>query len=288
MSKENLTLSEIIKQHYPRLTETQMKIANYILENEDSTAFLTLNRLSAQIGVSPASFTRFAVDLGFSGYAELQNSLRESLQQRLHPTFRLKTGIGENENDIFQRSIQMDIQKIQDSMELNSYSMMESIVKQLLKARNIYIIGYRSSYSIVSYLNVNLEQILGNVTVINHIESMKPEYLLRMSDEDVLISISFPRYNQETMEFTEVAQNQGVKILAITDSVTSPLIQYADTYLLSKFEGVSFHNSYVSILSLINAIFASLVVSLKDQVQDRLNLIEQLSSDVVSKLYKKQ
>lgn len=275
-----ISLPDLIKEQYNKLTDTQRKIADYFLKNENSTSFLTIDRLALQIGVSPSSLTRFATELGFQGYPDLQKRLRENLQHKLNPAFRLTSGISQDKNDVFVRSFQKDLSSLQETMQLNSPKMMESVVNLLRKSKNIYIIAHRSSYSIASYMHAVLEPILGNVTLVNTIERMHTEYLLRMSEQDVLISISFPRYHLETVEFTELAKNQGVKVFAITDSMVSPLIQYADTYLLSKYESVNFHNSNVSALALVNSISASLAACLEEQVKARLNLIEKLNEEI--------
>lgn len=281
MDNTHTNLPDMIRQKYNRLTETQKKIADFILKNEENVAFLTVDRCAAQIGVSASSVTRFATELGYNGYPDLQNNLRQTLQQRLNPTHRLASGLPHDENQIYSASIQKDIMSIEETFKLNSSAMMEAAVKALKEAGNIYLVGHRSSYSIISYFSLILEQMLGNVTVINKLENMTPEYLLRMKKDDLLVSISFPRYNLSTVKFTEQASDRGLKILAISDSLSSPLLQFTDVYLLSRFESISFYNSYVSTIALINCICAELAVSLREHVKERLIQIDNLGDNTV-------
>ncbi|RXT00616.1 MurR/RpiR family transcriptional regulator [Ammoniphilus sp. CFH 90114] len=250
------------------------------MKKEDAAAFLTIDRLAAEAGVSAASITRFATEIGFSGYPDLQKALRLNLQQRLNPTQRLQSSMGIEDNSLFSRSFQKDMENINEAIKLNPTPMLESVVQLLLRAQNVYIVAYRSSYSLASYFYVILEQILGNVNLVNNLENMKAETLLRMTKRDVLISISFPRYNQQTLDFTKLAYDRGVKILPISDSLSAPLIQYSDVYLISPFESMSFYNSYVPVMSLINALSTELAAALKEEVKERLTLIDQMSDTV--------
>lgn len=282
----NTSISERIRLNYSKMTDVQKEISNYMLNNEQDVAFLNLYSLSSQIGVSISSITRFSVDLGFSGYSEMQELIRKNLQLKLHPTHRLSSGMGSNENNIYAHSFKKDMKDIEQVMELNDESVMRSIVDSMLEAKNIYIIGYRSSYTIATYLNSILQSSLGNVTLINNIENITPELLLRMTESDLLISISFPRYNIKTIDFTKQAKKRGTKIVAISDMVSSPLVQSSDLYLLSKFEGVSFHNSYVSTLSLINSLCADLANRLGNTIKKRLNSIDELNDNAISHVFK--
>lgn len=270
-------LSELIKKKYDQLTKTQHKIADYFLRNEDEISFLTIDVLATQIGVSPSSLTRFSTEIGFRGYPGLQKALRKDLQNKLNPVHRLSSEISSDKNDIVKKSFQKDSSNLQETMRLNSQEIINSVVELIQHSRNIYIIGHRTSYSIASYMHAILEPILGNVVLVNTIERMNTELLLRMNQDDVLISINFPRYHKETVEFTEMAKSQKIKIIALTDSMASPLIKYSDSYLLSKYESANFHNSNVSALAIINSIAASLAVRLEDQVKTRLNKIEELN-----------
>lgn len=199
--------------------------------------------------------------------------MRYNLHSKLNPTFCLESGINQEEN-IITKSFEKDITNLQETMQLNSHRMIESIVSTIKNAKTISIIVHHSSYSIASYMYAILEPILGNVTLVNTIERMHTEYLLRMTKDNVLISISFPRYHSETVEFTELASKQNVQLVALTDSMVSPLIEYTEKYLLSKFDSMNCHNSNLSALALINAISDSLTSELAEKINKKIKRIK--------------
>ena len=128
-------------------------------------------------------------------------------------------------------------------------------VDVILGARHIYILGTRSSYFVAGYLNFYLHLLTGNVTLVQSNAAGEIfEQLLRIGPGDVMIAISFPRYSKVTKNTVKFAQDRGATIVAVTDNELSPVYQMADAALLAPSEMISFVDSMVAPLSLINAL----------------------------------
>jgi DNA-binding MurR/RpiR family transcriptional regulator len=84
--------------------------------------------------------------------------------------------------------------------------------------------------------------------------------LLGLKNGDVVVGISFPRYTKDTVEVLRFAKSRGLKTLAITDTLISPLAQYADHVLTARYRMDSFIESFTAALSLINAVVTELGV----------------------------
>ena len=84
------------------------------------------------------------------------------------------------------------------------------------------------------------------------------EQMLRMGPGDVLIAISFPRYSKVTINTVKFARDRGAEIIAITDNELSPVYQLSEAALLAPCEMISFVDSMVAPLSLINALLVAL------------------------------
>ena len=96
-----------------------------------------------------------------------------------------------------------------------------------------------------------------------------------MTAEDVLIGISFPRYSSRAVRTLHYAHSKNVQVVAITDSPTSPIAQFASYLLLAHSDMASVVDSLTAPLSLINALIVA--VSLK-QLEARRTVLTELES----------
>lgn len=238
----------------------QKRIAAYILENYDKAAFMTASRLGLLAGVSESTVVRFASELGYDGYPSMQRALQDMIRSRLTSTQRIQAA-----GDLFDRRsilpavVQSDIEKLRLMASEANQSEFDRVVDRLLSCRHIYILGVRSSSFVAGYLNFYMHLLTENVTLVQSNAAGEIfEQLLRIGPKDVMVAISFPRYSQVTMNTVKFAQDRGASIVAITDTELSPVYQMADAALLAPCEMISFVDSMVAPLSLVNALLIAI------------------------------
>ena len=234
----------------------QKRIANYILQNYDKAAFMTASKLGTKVGVSESTVVRFASELGYDGYPSMQRALQEMIRSRLTSTQRIQAADDQfGGQDVLTAVIQSDMDKLRMVSDEADRTEFSKAVDLILGARHIYILGTRSSYFVAGYLNFYLHLLTGNVTLVQSNAAGEIfEQLLRIGPGDVMIAISFPRYSKVTMNTVKFAQDRGATIVAVTDNELSPVYQMADAALLAPSEMISFVDSMVAPLSLINAL----------------------------------
>ena len=161
-------------------------------------------------------------------------------------------------HDILSMVLQSDIEKIRMTLEEADREAFGRTVDTILDAKRIYILGVRSAAAIASFLGFYFNLIFENVTLVNTTSASEIfEQLLRVKRGDVVIGVSFPRYSKRTVKAMEFAHDQGASVVAITDSVTSPLAAIADHALLAKSDMASFVDSLVAPLSMVNALIVA-------------------------------
>lgn len=265
--KIETNLMERIDLEYPKLSKSQKMIANYIVEHYDKAAFMNASLLGESVNVSESTVVRFASALGYSGYPKLQNDLQEFIKTKLTTVQRL--GLPNNhisQGTIISDVIKSDIENIQLTLnELNEEEFFE-IGDVLKKAKKIYILGFRTTTILTDFLGFYLNLILENVTVVSYGISDIYEQLINVSSEDVVIGISFPRYSSITKQILEFTKEKGAQIIAITDSDLSPLIELSDYKLIARSNMISFVDSLVAPLSLMNALIVSLGMGEKEKI----------------------
>lgn len=248
-----------IRENYDSFSKSHRKLADYILDNPGDVAFLSINELSQVTGISPATITRFAYKLEFQGYNEFQRGLYEHQKQRA-PFGQLKTLLrSETAEDQGENPLGGCIQSSMELLEsLNTPQMRDAFQRSLeilRGARTIYIAGHRSSYAAAYYLAFMLQQMYPNVRLVETTASNLPASLCDVGAEDCLMVISYARYTSVSYEIVSHFHREGCKIVAVTDSMTSPIALRSTEVLIAP-NGESF--SPVGAIALCNCFITSL------------------------------
>lgn len=254
----------------------QKRIALYIEEHYDKAAFMTASKLGETVGVSESTVVRFAAELGYDGYPKLQKAMQEMIRNKLTSVQRIEVTsnrIG-NEN-VLDSVLSQDIEKIRRTIDETSHEDFNKAVDAICNANRIYIFGVRSTAAIANFLGYYFELIFDNVRVItNSSHTATYEHIFKITDRDVLIGISFPRYSTMAVEAMNFARSRGAHAIAITDSMGSPLVESADSILIARSDMASIVDSLVAPLSLINALIVATVLKKKDDVSDTFRQLE--------------
>lgn len=261
-----------------KLSKGHKKLVAYITENYDKAAFMTASKLGEKVGVSESTVVRFATEMGFKGYPELQKELQQMIKSKLTAVQRMEvssTLIGEQ--DAIKKVLNGDIELIRNTLEQLSTEEFTKAVETINNARKIYILGVRSSAALASFLYFYLNPVFENVVLIDTSSGSEMfEQMFRISEEDVCVAISFPRYSKQTINALRFINDRGTKIIAITDSADSPIAEYADNILVAKSDMVSVVDSLVAPLSLINALIVAVTFSRRDEVYNNFNKLESI------------
>lgn len=256
MNRDVLT---VIQECAPTFSKGQKKIANFILESYDKAAFMTASRLGQRVGVSESTVVRFASELGYDGYPDMQRSLQKMIRSRLTTVQRIEvTNDRLGDQDLLSMVLQSDVEKIRQTLEELDRDSFYRAVDAIVAARKIYIIGVRSSAAIASFLHFYFNLIFDNVVLVSaNTASEIFESLLRVGEGDVVIGISFPRYSSRTVQAMSFARDRGATTVAITDGETSPLVPISRYTLMARSDMASFVDSLVAPLSLVNALLVA-------------------------------
>lgn len=254
----------------------QRLIAEFIEQHYDRAAFLTASKLGELVGVSESTVVRFATELGYSGYPELQKAMQEMIKDKLTSVQRIEvTAAKIGDGSVLDTVLNQDIQKIRRTLEETSREDFDRAVDAIISAENIYIFGVRSASSLANFLGYYFDLILGNVHIVtNSSRSGMYEALLRISEKDAIAGISFPRYSRTAAEAMNFAKSRGASTIAITDSMLSPLAQNSESVLIARSDMASVVDSLVAPLSLINALIVATVIKKKDEVKETFEVLE--------------
>ena len=274
----NRDILAVIQENIPTFSKGQKKIANFILESYDKAAFMTASRLGKKVGVSESTVVRFAAELGYDGYPDMQKSLQKMIRNRLTSVQRIEvTNDRLGDQDLLSMVLQSDIEKIRMTLEELDRERFEKAVDAIVSAKKIYIIGVRSSAAIAAFLHFYFNLIFENVCLVSaNTASEVFESLLRVGEGDVVVGVSFPRYSSRTVQAMNFARDRGATTIAITDSEASPLAPISHYTLKARSDMASFVDSLVAPLSLVNALLVAVSQRKNDDLAHTFRTLEEI------------
>lgn len=274
----NADLINLIKSNYYKFSKGQKQIAQFIIEHYDKAAFMTAAKIGETVDVSESTVVRFASTIGFSGFPDLQKALQVLIKNKLTTVQRI--GLDEDDEDtdkLHKKIIRNEMNNLRYLMEDVNIAGLEKATELILNAKKVYILGLRTSSTLANYLGFYLDVILDNVKVLNNtgVNSLYEE-VIRVKETDVLIVISFPRYSNMTIDATKFVKEHNAKIIAITDTEASPFYSMADVALLAKSNIVSFVDSLVVPMCLLNNLIINIGLHEKDEILEYYERLEKL------------
>ena len=271
-------LTSRINECYGSLSKGQKILATYITDNYDKAVFLTAAKMGQVVGVSESTVVRFATHLGYKGYPEFQKALEEMVRNKLNSIQRMEVTYGRiSQSHILETVLQSDQEKIKDTLEHIDEHAFELAVDTIIKAKHIYIVGIRSCAPLAAFMAFYFNLMFENVTLLQTNNSSELfEQMVRISKDDVIIGISFPRYSMRTLKAMEFANNRNAKVITLTDSVHSPMNLYSSCNLIARSDMASIVDSLVAPLSVINALIVALCMKKQGKVAKTLETLEDI------------
>lgn len=268
----------VINSSFDTFSKGQRRIAKYILENYDKAAFFTASRLGEETGVSESTVVRFASELGYDGYPAMRKALQEMITNRLTSVQRIEvTRSIINEKDILTSVLSSDIEKVRATLEEIDRDEFEKVVDAIIQADHIYVVGMRSSSSLANFMGFYLNMLFPNVHVVNEsYASDLFEQIMRINKNDILIAMSFPRYSRKTLSAIKFARDRVVPVISITDTETSLAARLSTMRLYAKSNMLSFVDSLVAPLSLINAIIVAVADRSEGDLLEKFSELENI------------
>ena len=267
MEERGEGLLKKIKEKNNKLNPTQKKLIKFILDNYMEVGFMSAAKLAVKVNTSQSTVLRLSNALGYEGYGLMQSDIQAMIKRKItSATFIDKieaSGVNmnlkgtEQFESLYIQSINQDIENIRNAKRNTSVSTLVKIVDDILKARNIYILGLRTSSSLALFFGISLNMIMNNnVKILNNINCSLFDQSLAITKKDILISFAFPRYTNETVKLIKLVKKKGVKTVVFADDVLTPFSEDCDYLIPININSTGYIGSYVASLSLVNFILS--------------------------------
>ena len=274
----NADILSAIRSGMAGFSKGQKRIAAYILESYDKAAFMTAKKLGQISQVSESTVVRFASELGCKGYPELQKALQDVVRTRLSSVQRIEVSNSQfSGQDMVSMVLQSDMNTLRMTEEALDRKALDTAADAILNAKSVYLLGVRSSYTLARFLNFYLRIMLDNVHLVDPFATSEIfEQLMHVGKNDAVIGMSLPRYSRRATRAMQFAKNNGATCIAITDNHQAPLAQISDHVLIAKSDMVSFVDSLVAPLSVVNILVVAVSQKLGKELSQTMAEMEAL------------
>ena len=267
-----------ITERQQSFSKGQKRIAQYIIEHYDQAAFMTAYRLGETVGVSESTVVRFAAELGFEGYPQLQKAMQELIRSKLTSVQRIEvTRARVRDDEVLDNIIGCDLANIRQTLEELPRDVFYQAADALVGARRVYIFGAGSCRTLASFMAYYLKLLLVDVQLIyTNSETEIFEDMLHINAQDVIVGFSFPRYSSKAVKAMHFAHSRDAKVIAVTDSEISPIAKYASWLLLAHSDMATIVDSLVAPLSIVNALIVAISLKKKEEIKSELTELESI------------
>lgn len=247
------------------------QVARFCLNHPEEVAINTLVRIADQAQVPPATITRFAKELGFAGFAELQGVFRERLLGPRPPYAERLSGLDARTNPdglsgadlerpdcIFESFVQAAVHSLLRIEEALDRKALDAFVEVLAGCEAVHVAAARGAFGLGAYTVYGLSNIGKRAHLVDNLGAMRAEQISAIGPSDVLLVMTFDDYTPETVEAAKMAANNGRQVLAITDNEISPVADIASHVLYVAEAGLGHFRSQVPAMVVCQAVIVSL------------------------------
>lgn len=270
-------VKQMIHEQLDDLTRSERQLANVLLQDYPMAGLQSITQLASAAGVSTPTVVRMARKLGFSGFPDLQASLRDEVAERI------KAPISKHQEWLAEASDRHVLNRFADAVSRNIHHTLERIDRaqfdeaaQLLAdpQRRVYVAGGRITRSNADYLFNHLQIIRPDVTQLGSSANVWPQYLLDMDENAILVLFDIRRYEGNMLRLATLARERGCRILLFTDQWGSPIGKVAHLAFHALVEAPSSWDSTIGIMLIIEALVAEVQRARWEESRERIEELE--------------
>ncbi len=272
-----MTTVEKIKSRLSSMTKSERTVALFFLEHSGDFAFYTLEEVSEKTHLSTTSVLRFCRSLGFSGFKEFRNFVRNEVyyQPDLPVKFN-RFSKHEHSDSMLPDAFNQGIACINETFNNISIENAKAAVSHIINANRVFTFGMKESYALAHYAYTRLFTVRSDVFLISAEISENVEQILSLKDGDVCVFFLFHRYSKSSLELLPLLKERGAKIILITSAPTVSVENYADVLLCCKIDLGGIKNTFAAPIVLIDYLLSATAVSSGEKALSHMKKIEEL------------
>ncbi|SFP17978.1 MurR/RpiR family transcriptional regulator [Tranquillimonas alkanivorans] len=272
-------VKQMIRSSMETLTPSERQLADVLLRDYPVAGLQSITRLASAAGVSTPTVIRMARKLGFDGFPDLQERLREEVSEQIKKPISKRdpwqTRAGdEHVLNLFGRAVSENLHHTLDRLDPEVFDRVAALLADT--SRDVYLVGGRITRSNADYLFNHLQIIRPNVTLLSQSANVWPQYLLDMDARSILIVFDIRRYESDLQKLARLAADRGCDIVLFTDQWGSPVGKVTDLVFNAQVEAPSSWDSTIAIMLIVEALVAEVQTARWEESRERIEELESM------------
>ncbi|WP_172298739.1 MurR/RpiR family transcriptional regulator [Pseudoruegeria sp. HB172150] len=268
-----------IRDHSADLTPAERQVTAALMREYPVAGLQSITKLAEAAGVSTPTVIRMARKLGFDGFSELQDALRDEAAAQIKNPILKRDGWPENRADspAFRHFAEAAFDNLNQTIDRLDPAVFDAISEILAEPdRPLFLSGGRITRSNADYFYNHLQIIRPGVTLLSESPNVWPQYLLDMDPRAVLILFDIRRYEGDLAKLATLAKDSGATIVLFTDQWGSPISKTADYIVNAMVEVPSSWDSTLAINLIVEALIADVQTRRWDAAKNRIERLEEM------------
>ncbi|HKL65092.1 MAG TPA: MurR/RpiR family transcriptional regulator [Roseovarius sp.] len=272
------TVRQLIRQHYPSLTQSERRFANALMENYPGAGLATITAAAEGAGVSAPVVARLVQKLGFKGYPQFHQALLAELQAKVSgPAERRAVWAAEApESHMLNRFAAAMTSNLAQTFANVDTAQFDAAARVLAGAPGLYVVGGRITRSLAEYAFTHFQAVRDGVRHLTAAPASWPHYVIDMAEGDALLMFDMRRYEENLLRLARIAAERGVRVILVTDQWASPVAGVAEVTFNCWGEIPSAWDSNIATLSLVEALIAATQEERWPDARDRFERLDRL------------
>jgi len=270
-------IKQLLTESHDQFTKGELKIVRELLDSYPTAALGTVASLAARAHVSAPTVVRFAIKLGFEGFADFQKAVMEELSDSMRSPLSM---IDQRKSAIAGDSpFSRYLESVSEAMAVSTQGSLNMDLTRAVemlsnRRKRIQCLGGRFSRHLAAILQIHLHQLHGKATLLSNERAELFDGLVDVGAQDILVVFDYRRYQTDIVEFCKQAKERKAQIILFTDPYRSPIAAIADIVITTAVEVLSPYDTMTPALAVTEALVAGLTGKLADSSRERLAQLE--------------
>lgn len=270
----SMTVLNRLSTEWDALTPEAQKAARYVLENPNDVGVSTVREIAEAAKVKPNTFVRMARQVGFEGYEDFRAPFRDAIRQgavsfpdraRWLQDIRKSGDLG----GLYADMVEAAIRNVVDTFASVDAEAMKAAAEAIWASRQVFTLGVGVNNANARNFTYLASTGMTQFHAIPRPGSTPVDDLAWADNRDVLIAMSMRPYRTEVIAALEVAREQGLTIIGLSDSPASPIIRAANHGFVVGVDTPQFFPSSVSTIALLETLLSFVIAVASDEIVER-------------------
>ncbi|HLU83224.1 MAG TPA: MurR/RpiR family transcriptional regulator [Trueperaceae bacterium] len=236
-------------------TATETELARHLVKHPELWGFSATTALAEALGVHRSTIVRFAQSIGYRGFPQLRETVRNAyLQSVATPLDLTSSAPGPDFNHLIHSVYERELQNLRQTYTHLDGAILEQAAREVATAKKVLVFGRRFSFTIATHTSLLLRSLRHGVRLAPDPGGSSLDAMFDIDEEDAALVFSLRRHSPEVQRAIEYLVIRGVPTTLITDAAPVADIPTRLKVLHAHIGSTSTLDSFTSLVSLSHAL----------------------------------